>query len=895
MKRELVRSVLIALPLMLIASGCAVLSNSDVESNSIAALPDSGDRSNVPLETSLESSRTSHNSETPVDLIEAKNLNENTNRTLSSVSSDGVGVELLSDSHSQILKLTTGNPKSQFKVSKLQSPDRIVLDLTGTRFRKNASFPASDNSYLSAIRLGAHKNADRVVIDLKEPVNETISQSNDVITIALNKIQSDKTEAEKTEAEKTEPDNLALNNQDNSSETQKTETAADDSKIEESSMNTSTEDVSRNPKTELITADITPVGPTLHQQSSLIENKDSSPRVKNISLDSVAGKGNIVVADLSSISSYEFKKTAPSEYVAILRGASLDPQANKTLLSESQTSGIRSVRPVEKNGDVLLRVFAQPETELVAAKKNDALVIRTIDPNVDFMAQPNIAAALPSVTETVKDTPVKEIPVKETPVKEASKDDSKEIKKDHAKTPDTTAKDVKISDGKKSLSPPTAIGSNGQYSGALISLELQDADIDSALRIIAEVSNLNIIASSDVQGKVTLRLQNVPWDQALDVILKTNGLDKVQEGNVVRIAPVEKLRLEREALKQSQLAEEELEPLTVKYARVSYAKADDIKPLIKSVLTERGDVAVDSRSNQLIIKDIKKGLKAALDLVAKLDLRTPQVLLETQIVESSRSFLRDLGAQLGFSFIQSPQTGNATGLNFPNSISVGGGIPGSTNASNFPASITGSDGGSAIKIAFGSADGTRSLDANISALEREGRIKIISRPSVATTNNKAAEITSNETVAILMPNGGTTTVVGGNSGGGGSATEKIKAGITLKVTPQASPDYYILLDIQAESSNFSSRIVNNIPGLFERKATSTVLVSSGQTFAIGGIYRTTDRDTIKGVPFLKDIPVLGNLFSGNTVDVADEELLFFITPRIIEGSFDDAAMTTEGL
>ena len=173
-----------------------------------------------------------------------------------------------------------------------------------------------------------------------------------------------------------------------------------------------------------------------------------------------------------------------------------------------------------------------------------------------------------------------------------------------------------------------------KYSGRLISLDLQDTEIDNALRIIAEVSNLNIIASDEVTGKVTLRLIDVPWDQALDVILKTNGLDKVQEGNVVRIAPVEKLRAEREALKQAQQAEEELEPLKVQYIRVSYAKAADLTPLVESVLTERGIVAYDERSNQLIVKDIGKGLGNVTKLVEKLDLRTPQVLIETQIVEA---------------------------------------------------------------------------------------------------------------------------------------------------------------------------------------------------------------------------------------------------------------------
>jgi type IV pilus assembly protein PilQ len=754
---------------------------------------------------------------------------------IGTLAENGVDVSIAYSNGSQVIEINTGNPDSAVITQKISNPDRLVLDIDKSQISRSSTIPVADNSIVSGIRIGSHgtstdssSNKGRIVIDLKAEAKETINQSGQQILVALNSAAAAQPQIAK-ESNQIDPQEqkLALN---------------------------------ETPVDRIITEEI---------QNNPTARNSSANTITALSLESLPGQGSVAIATLTNLADFEFKKTAPSEYIATIKGASLATEAAQTLLAAPQSSGIRSVRPVEKNGDVILRVFAQPENELTAVAKDNQLVIRTLNQETDYLAQPKVEATLPS-----------------DKVNEGKKLSDEGI-------------DVKVAKTEKAeKSSVASIGSNGNYTGALISLELQDADIDSALRIIAEVSNLNIIASSDVQGKVTLRLQNVPWDQALDVILKTNGLDKVQDGNVVRIAPVEKLRLERESLKQAQLAEDELEPLNVKYIRVSYARVDDIQPLVKSVLSERGDVTVDARSNQLIIKDIKRGLKDATELVSKLDLRTPQVLLETQIVEANRSFLRDLGSQLGFSFVQSPETGNATGWNFPNSISVGSGLPNSTNASSFPASVTGVDGGSAIALAFGSADGTKSLDANISALEREGTIKIISRPSVATTNNKTAEITSNETISVLMPNGGVSTVVGGAGGAAGGpnvATEKIKAGITLKVTPQASPDYFILMDIQAESSNFGSRVVNGIPALFERKATSTVLVSSGQTFAIGGIYRTTDRDTIRGVPFLKDIPVLGNFFSGNTVDVADEELLFFITPRIIEGSFDDAAMTTEGL
>ena len=353
------------------------------------------------------------------------------------------------------------------------------------------------------------------------------------------------------------------------------------------------------------------------------------------------------------------------------------------------------------------------------------------------------------------------------------------------------------------------------------------------------------------------------------------------------------MRVERENLKHAQDAEEELEPIGVKYLRVSYAKAAEMKILVETVLSERGSVAYDERSNQIIVKDVRNGLKNVVELVSKLDLRTPQVLLETQIVEASRNLSRELGSELGFQYIQSPSTGNGTGLNFPSSVSIGGSaVADTTTGSSFPVAVSAA-GGSAVSMLFGSADGTKSLEFRLSQLEQEGRIRIISRPAVATTNNKAAEIKSVEKFRVKLPNGGLSVATGSGAqanGAGATATEVIEAGITLNVTPQASPDYFILLDIKAKSSTFGSKEVDNIPNEFERSASSTVLVSSGQTFALGGIYKITEGDRVSGVPFFKDIPVLGTFFRRSVVDDSDEELLFFITPRIVEGSFDDASM-----
>jgi type IV pilus secretin PilQ/predicted competence protein len=579
------------------------------------------------------------------------------------------------------------------------------------------------------------------------------------------------------------------------------------------------------------------------------ENSENQKTIVSLSFEKTEANDNMVIAELSEKTEIETEQTAPSEFVVRIKGATFDDAAVGNILDQEKTNSIRSVRPTKDGNDTILRIFADPEKVLSAEVKEKRLVVKAETP---IFVDEEEVASIP--TEEIR-AQAEEAGVSVNPSGVGTRDVD-----DIAKLLDSTPK----------------------YTGRLISLDLQDTDIDNALRIIAEVSNLNIIASEDVQGKVTLRLIDVPWDQALDVILKTNGLDKVQEGNVVRIAPVEKLRSEREALKQAQQAEEELEPLQVKFIRVSYAKSADLKPLIDNVLSERGASSFDERTNQLIIKDISRGIKNVVQLVSKLDLRTPQILLETQIVEAQRTLLRDLGSEVGFQYIQSPATGNPTGKNFPNSVDFSGAI---SNAA--------ANGANPISLLFGSADGSQSLAARITSLESEGRVRIISKPAVATTNNKQAVIKSVEKIRIRLPSGGVSVATGQGAsaaGQGQTATETIEIGILLEVTPQASPDYYVLLDINAKSSTLGANEVDGVPSEVERSATSSVLVSSGQTFALGGIYKITDDEGLDGVPFFKDIPIVGTFFRRNLIQNSDEELLFFLTPRIVEGSFDDSTM-----
>ena len=617
-------------------------------------------------------------------------------------------------------------------------------------------------------------------------------------------------------------------------------------------------------------AEVAPVGDSTTNPSIL----------KNVALEQKPNKPSYVMLSLSEPATYNLLQTTPTEFVLTLNGVS--PEAAATVAPQilpKGVPGIRSVRMATSGNDTKVRMFVDAGVNLIATEPGQNKIMVQAQPMATAAANA-YGTSIPA-TATTEDSSIRaQLQAPEADKKAAAAKPPVEVKEN-----ENTARE----------NPTGLVSSDGSkvYTGRLISLDLQDTDIDNALRIIAEVSNLNIIASDDVTGKVTLRLIDVPWDQALDVILKTNGLDQVTEGNVIRIAPIEKLRQEREALKEAKKAQEALEDLTVKYIRVSYARATELKEQVESVLSERGTVSVDERTNQLIIKDVKKGQTQAAELLKKLDLRTPQVLLETQIVESGRNILRDLGFQWSFSEAHSPATGNATGLNFPNTVNINGSSGAGNQISSFPAVISDGVSGFAFDTVLGSADGSRSIGARLSALETEKQVRVISRPEVATVNNKQAEISSTETIRVRLPSAGTAISTGsGASASSGAATafQEIKIGIELTVTPQASPDYFVLLDIKAKSSTLGQRTVDNIPSTIDRIANSTVLIKSGQTFALGGVYRLNDSDEVAGIPFIKDIPVLGQFFRRTFFDKSDEELIFFITPHIVEGSFDAAAM-----
>jgi type IV pilus assembly protein PilQ len=481
------------------------------------------------------------------------------------------------------------------------------------------------------------------------------------------------------------------------------------------------------------------------------------------------------------------------------------------------------------------------------------------------------------------------------------------------------------------------------YAGQKISLDFKDADILNVLRILSEVGGENIVATDDVKGRITVRLVDVPWDQALDIVLQANRLDSIKIGNVRRVSTVTRLKEEREAQLAAEQAAKELEPLRTAYIRVNYLKVtgkdvlpnlggsatlgstqqvcantasqaqsdqgDKLTDEIKDVMSDRGKVRVDARSNTVIVRDIQRGIDAARDLLAKLDVPTPQVLIESNIVEATDTFARDLGIQWGYNAAYAPQFGNATGKNFPGMVQLGGNSVGPNGLgvgsaptsgvssipgvqlpqlavpfiADFPANTVGAGSGSAFDLALGSIDGSKQLDARITALEKEGKAKVISRPKVTTANNQPACIASVLIQRVRLPSAGT--IIGSGGGAQAVAFQDITTGIILQVVPQVSQDGFVLMQLKVVSSTPGEVTPpDNIPSTLDREASTTVLIKGGETLVMGGVFRDNSLDQENGIPWFRSIPGLGWLFKRMLRSNLREELLIFLTPRIVAGS-----------
>jgi type IV pilus assembly protein PilQ len=415
-----------------------------------------------------------------------------------------------------------------------------------------------------------------------------------------------------------------------------------------------------------------------------------------------------------------------------------------------------------------------------------------------------------------------------------------------------------------------------QYSGNPISLDFQQADLRAVLRVFSEISGLNIVIDPAVRGTVDVALRDVPWDQALDIILRANKLGYIVDGTIVRIAPLATLadeETQRRKLADEQALAGQLRVLT---RTLSYAKAEDLTQLLtKSALSQRGTVQVDPRTNTLIITDLVDRLTTAEDLIGQLDRPQPQVEIEARIVQADKNYARRLGIQWGFNGLVDSTLGNTTGLAFPNTGAAGGRV-GTTvqgpNAASTAVNLPATAPTSGVGISLGSINGSFNLDVALTAAESAGNLRVLSTPRVTAQNNMEAEILQGVQIPIQTVSNNTITV------------SFRDAALILKVVPQITAAGTVIMKIALENAQPDfSRSINGIPPINTQRANTQVLVNDGQTTVIGGIFVSQDQMINDRTPGLSSVPLIKWLFKREDIRNQSSELLIFITPRISKG------------
>lgn len=420
-------------------------------------------------------------------------------------------------------------------------------------------------------------------------------------------------------------------------------------------------------------------------------------------------------------------------------------------------------------------------------------------------------------------------------------------------------------------------GAKKTYRGQLVSFDFKDADIRDVLRIISDISGLNMIISRNVSGTVTLKLTNVPWDQALDVILEDAGLGAFIDGNVLRVAPLATLQARQLEVKKAAVSSEDLQPLITKQVFANYASAEELIPLAEPLLSDRGDMRVDVRTNSILINDTGARVAQIENLISDLDTRTPQILIESRIVQATLDFTRDLGVQWGFNYTASAATGNPTGATFPSSVQIGGtttGSPFGTTGNNFiidlPAAAASGSGG-VLGIVLGSLTGAYNLDLRLSALEARGDGRILSSPRVLALDNTPARIEQGVSIPFLSVSAA------------GTQTQFVDATLSLVVTPSVTNDNRIMMKIVITDNQPDPTLTGagGQPAIDRNEATTEVLASDGETIVIGGIFKNQLTDTDSSIPWFSRLPLIGWLFQRSTTRDQRTELIVFITPRIV--------------
>jgi type IV pilus assembly protein PilQ len=596
-------------------------------------------------------------------------------------------------------------------------------------------------------------------------------------------------------------------------------------------------------------------------------------RVEDVRFEHAAN-GDRVRIELSGAARYESSSTGTLTTIE-LASTTLPAALERTLDVAAFGGLVRSVSTYRRPSDpstVVIEIERTPDTSGIVSREDGALVFSAV------------RGRLPSSVSGVSDdggaarktrTVARESGVTEPKVRQTFA--SGEVRESHSEP-----------DRADAFLPSMAAQQAGRrFSGRRIDLDLKDADIHNVLRMLSDVGRVNIITSDAVTGSVTIRMRNVPWDQAMETVLQAKGLGMVQQGNMIRVAPLADLNKERELAIARRKSDLQLAPIETRLIPVSYANAADIQERAKDMLSPRGSLAVDERTNVLIARDVAGNLNQLEELVRSLDTQTPQVLIEARIVEATSRYLRDVGIQWGGDATFSPATGNPTGLAFPSAIGVVGGAsdaqtptaglspfqtltPNPNFAVNLPATV-GTGQGGAIGLTFGSINNTVNLAVRLSAAESSGMLRIVSSPRVLTLDNREARISQGTLIPFSQVSAQ------------GVQTTFQEAKLQLLVKPHVTAEGSVAMHVKInrDEPDFNQTSARGDPTILKREAETDLLILDGHTAVIGGIFTRNTGRNLDQIPLLGDIPILGLLFQRRRASDSRSELVIFLTPRIV--------------
>jgi len=620
-----------------------------------------------------------------------------------------------------------------------------------------------------------------------------------------------------------------------------------------------------------------------------INIKLSSPL--NYAVNPIENKPARLAIDFKNLKSKRVKKNISMLNVKGVRGAYNSPDVYRVVfdldyLKKFKVGYSGNNLVVEFGEDGMgLSGIAHPKLTKSLRKKPEKIIKINSKPDFIVLKGKTLREKIKNIPAYVKSNnngnisdlnPSRNIKIKSKPgffSEEKSKAENKELK---------GFVQYKDKDGTKQISylKNTIDEARKEYTGIPMDFSFKNADLTNVLKFIAQVSNLNIVVDPGVTGRINAELKQVPWDQALELFLKINKLDMVLEGNILRIGKVDSLAKEASMRRKLQEAREMDGKLEVTTRKLSYSKASDIKSVLSKQLSQRGEIIVDTRTNLLIISDIPDKIKIIDKLIDTLDAPNPQVSIEAKIVETSTKFIKSLGIQWGTNMFADAAHGNQTNLQFPNNVQVYGdsitnilnpglpsNLPGGGYAINIPASGAPTAG---ALFSFGNVAGTFKLNMALTAMENQGKGRIISAPKITTQDNLKAKIVQGARLPIQTIQNNTVTVKYEN------------AALELEVTPHITAKGTIVMEVKIKNDYPDwTNVVNNNPAIATQEVQNTVMSADGGTIVIGGVFKVEDSSSSDKVPFLSKIPILGSLFKNSNKTRNQKELLVFLTPRIV--------------